>query len=131
MSMALIDAPAVRADRPFAIQGYGRTYELTEAEFNAAIRAVDSLSPQDSVITTGQAAEILGVSAKTVTRILDAGKIPFHRNGGTGHRMMERRDVLSYKAQRGDRRHLLDQARDLAHAMGSYDASVENAAALD
>ena len=43
MSMPVIDA-VVRADRPFVIQGYGKTYELTEDEFNAAMRAADALS---------------------------------------------------------------------------------------
>ena len=75
MSMPVIDA-VVRADRPFVIQGYGKTYELTEDEFNAAMRAADALSDGARLLTTGQAADILGVTAKTVARIIDAGRIP-------------------------------------------------------
>ena len=93
MSMPVIDA-VVRADRPFVIQGYGKTYELTEDEFNAAMRAADALSDGARLLTTGQAADILGVTAKTVARIIDAGRIPSSRLSATGHRMVEYRDVI-------------------------------------
>ena len=95
MSMPVIDA-VVRADRPFVIQGYGKTYELTEDEFNAAMRAADALSDGARLLTTGQAADILGVTAKTVARIIDAGRIPSSRLSATGHRMVEYRDVIRY-----------------------------------
>lgn len=120
MTLPLIDVPAPAEGR-FTLQGYGRTYELTEEEFNAAMLAADALSPDARPIGTGEAARILGVSAKTVARLLDAGRIPCHRNGGTGHRMMEMRDVLAYKTRRDRRRGLLEQARDLAYDMGAYD----------
>ena len=83
MSLPVIDA-VVRADRPFVIQGYGRTYEMTEAEFNAAMRAADAVSGDARSLTTGEAAELLGVSAKTVARLIDAGRIPSCRLSGRG-----------------------------------------------
>lgn len=79
----------------FTISGYGRTYELTEAEFNAAMRAADAVAGASHPMTTGEAAEMLGVSAKTVARLLDAGEMPFYRNGTGGHRMVELRDVVA------------------------------------
>lgn len=121
MSMPVIDA-VVRADRPFVIQGYGKTYELTEDEFNAAMRAADALSDGARLLTTGQAADILGVTAKTVARIIDAGRIPSSRLSATGHRMVEYRDVIRYKEQRECRHGLLEDARTLATGMGAYDA---------
>lgn len=121
MSMPVIDA-VVRADRPFVIQGYGKTYELTEDEFNAAMRAADALSDGARLLTTGQAADILGVTAKTVARIIDAGRIPSSRLSATGHRMVEYRDVIRYKEQRECRHGLLEDARTLATDMGAYDA---------
>lgn len=121
MSMPVIDA-VVRADRPFVIQGYGKTYELTEDEFNAAMRAADALSDGAHLLTTGQAADILGVTAKTVARIIDAGRIPSSRLSATGHRMVEYRDVIRYKEQRECRHGLLEDARTLATGMGAYDA---------
>ena len=120
MSMPVIDA-VVRADKPFVIQGYGKTYELTEDEFNAAMRAADALSAGARMLTTGQAAEILGVTAKTVARIIDAGRIPSSRLSATGHRMVEYRDVIDYKARCERRHRLLEDARALAADMGAYD----------
>lgn len=120
MSMPVIDA-MVRADKPFVIQGYGRTYEMTEAEFNAAMRAADALSDGARPLTTGEAAELLGVSAKTVARLLDAGKIPSYRLSAVGHRMVEYRDVMEYKERRMRRSRLLEDARALAADMGAYD----------
>lgn len=122
MSMPVIDA-VVHADRPFVIQGYGKTYELTEDEFNAAMRAADALSDGARMLTTGQAAEILGVTAKTVARIIDAGRIPSSRLSATGHRMIRYRDVITYKEQRERRHGLLEDARALAVGMGAYDAA--------
>lgn len=125
MTLPMIDRPAPTG---FTLQGYGRTYELTEEEFNAAMFAADALSPDARPIGTGEAARILGVSAKTVARLLDAGRMPCYRNGETGHRMVELRDVLAYKQRRDRRRDLLDQARDLACDMGGYDDSIDAAA---
>lgn len=119
MSMPVIDA-VVRSDKPFVIQGYGRTYELTEEEFNAAMRAAGALSEEARPLTTGEAAEILGVSAKTVARLLDAGRIPSCRLSVTGHRMVEYGDVVAYKERRVRRGRLLEDARALAADMGAY-----------
>lgn len=119
MGLPVIDA-VVRADRPFTIQGYGKTYEMTEAEFNAAMRAADALSEEGRSLTTGEAAKLLGVSAKTVARLIDAGCIPSRRLSDTGHRMVEYRDVVAYKERRTRRGRLLEDARALASDMGAY-----------
>lgn len=57
----------------------------------------------DPWLTTGQAAEELGVSRRTLTRILEAGKIPFERYG-KGHRRIRMSDVLRYKEDESTRR---------------------------
>ena len=106
----------------FAIQGYGKTYELTEEEFAAALRAADCVSDDSRALTTGQVAEILHVSAKTVARLLDAGKMPFYRNNGTGHRMVKYRDILAYQQKVENRRQFLSTARSMADSMGGYDS---------
>lgn len=119
MTLPVLDVAPLPGER-FVIQGYGRTYELTEKEFRAAFQAADAVSDDTHLIGTGEAAEILGVSSRTVARMLDAGRIPSHRNNGTGHRMVEYRDVLAYKEQRGRRHALIEQARDEAASMGAY-----------
>ena len=127
MSLPAIDA-VVRANRPFVIQGYGRTYEMTEAEFNAAMRAADAVSGDARSLTTGEAAELLGVSVKTIARLIDADRIPSRRLSDTGHRMVEYRDVVAYRERRTRRGHLLEDARALASDMGAYDdAGVDEA----
>ena len=51
----------------------------------------------DAVITTGQAADILGVSRRTVTRMLDRGELPGTRLGLNHHRSVRLADVLAFK----------------------------------
>lgn len=57
----------------------------------------------DPWLTTGQAAEELGVSRRTLTRILDRGEIPYERYG-TGHRRLRMSDVLRYRDAESVRR---------------------------
>lgn len=114
----------------FAIQGYGKTYELTEEEFAAALRAADCVSDDSRALTTGEVAEILHVSAKTVARLLDAGKMPFYRNNGTGHRMVKYRDALDYQRTVEKRHHALASARALASDMGGYNSTDNKKGAL-
>ena len=53
----------------------------------------------NSRLTTGQAAEMLGVSRRTLTRMLDRGEIPCERMGKNHHRSVMLADVLDFKAQ--------------------------------
>jgi len=50
------------------------------------------------LISTQEAAEILGVSRPTVVRLLESGKIPFEKIGS--HRRINKSDVLSYREAR-------------------------------
>lgn len=117
-----IPSEAIPTSSRFIIQGYGKTYELTEEEFTAALHAVDKISDDSRTLTTGEAAKILNVSGKTVARLLDAGEIPFYRNHGTGHRMVKYRDVLTYQQKVENRRQFLSTARSMANSMGGYDS---------
>ena len=132
MSITPILAEPIRADKPFILQGQGRTYELDYTAFEAALHAAIAVSEFErsepnagQAITTGEAAKILGVSQKTVQRILDAGKIPYTRNGERGNRMMREHDVLLYKAQmQHDRKRALRQMRTIAKDMNLYDINM-------
>jgi excisionase family DNA binding protein len=69
--------------------------------------AVDRVPQPDQVLTTGQAAVLLGVSRPTVVSWLEAGRFPFHWRGT--HRRVHRVDVLAYHDRRrrcGDNREL-------------------------
>lgn len=51
----------------------------------------------DEVLTTGQAATLLGVSRPTLVAWLEAGRIPLHRCGT--HRRLQRSHVLAFREQ--------------------------------
>lgn len=122
MSMAVIEARPVRPDAPYVLQGDGKTYRLDRNAFQAAMEAARQASDTSQTIGTGEAARILGVSRKTVQRMLDANDIPYRRNGQGGNRMMRRADVISYaETMRSDRGAALDDLRDQAEDMGLYD----------
>ncbi|MBO7675886.1 MAG: helix-turn-helix domain-containing protein [Atopobiaceae bacterium] len=85
----------------------------------------DGAGEADPYVTTGQAAEILGVSARTVARYLDAGYIPCERRGA-GHRRARLSDVLAYKEARAARAAELDRMRKEAAGGGLYDLDLSD-----
>ena len=106
---------------PYTLQGDGHTYQLDKASFEAALRAAMTASGPDRTIGTGEAARILGVSRKTVQRILDAGRIPYRRNGDLGNRIMREADVLAYRnSMASNRRQALNRMSDQANQMSMY-----------
>lgn len=122
MSIVMIKAEPMKTGEPFILQGNGRTYALDETAFNAAMNAAMAASGEVRIIGTGEAARILGLSRKTVQRILDDGRIPFRRNGDAGKRTMRESDVIAYRdAMRSNRSHSLAKLRDMAGDMGLYD----------
>lgn len=75
-------------------------------------REVIFLTHQDEAFTTQAAADFLGVSRQFLVRLLDEGKIPFHRVGS--HRRIFFKDLLKYKEDRTKgRRAKLDRMSDL------------------
>jgi excisionase family DNA binding protein len=77
-------------------------------------------SDDDPLISTGAAAEMLGVSRRTVTRIMDAGDLPFVREG-KGHRRVRLSEVLRYKDKSDRRSEVLSELRGYLHDEGLED----------
>lgn len=76
----------------------------------------------DERITTGEAARILGVSQRTLTRMLDAGMIPYTRMGERSYRFLRLSDVTDYKRRRDEATSkALDEMRSIADEDGAYD----------
>lgn len=86
-------------------------------------RAV-SVVPQNTQLTTGEAAQLLGVTRPTVVKLMEDGVLPFTRPNSS--RRVALRDVITYKEQRARaRREALDEmTAELADA-GLYDQAAQ------
>lgn len=80
---------------PLTPDDYRRVREFLLAEPERAVA-------DDERITTGEAARILGVSQRTLTRMLDAGMIPYTRMGERSYRFLRLSDVTDYKRRRDE-----------------------------
>ncbi|GAB3154869.1 hypothetical protein GCM10027290_50010 [Micromonospora sonneratiae] len=79
-----------------------------------------TIAPQHTTLTTQQAADLLGVSRPTLTKLLDDGKIPYERPNS--HRRIKLADLLAYQQQRRqERRELLRRMTTESIEMGLYD----------
>ena len=72
-----------------------------------AVTALDrgqavTVEPHRTVLTTQEAAELLGITRPTLVRLLEAGKIPYTSPGR--HRRVELADVLAYRQHERVRR---------------------------
>ena len=93
---------------------------LIEAVLRAFGLAPKGEAPADLRLTTGQAAEIMGTSAKTIARLIDSGRLP-GRRAASGHRTVMLSDLMAYdrEARAVSRAHV-ERARELAGEAGLY-----------
>lgn len=106
---------AAAAGRRVLIDANGVVTELNDKAFEAAMNAAMGVMGRHRMITTGQAAKLMNCSPRTVARILDSGRLPFTRNGGTGRRMVDVVDIMEYQRQeRARMRESLDAMRRAA-----------------
>lgn len=79
-----------------------------------------ALTPIHGVLTTSQAADMIGVSRPHLIKLLDAGEIPHHKVGS--HRRIRGEDVMAYKQnRRRERAAILDELTAEAQDLGLYD----------
>ena len=95
-----------------------------------AANAAVALRPYDDVLTTQEAADLLGMSRPYLVQLLnsDTIRIPVQRvgPGAGGHRRIRLRDVLDYRAARNDEiEAALDRSRD--DRVGAAEETVEAA----
>lgn len=103
---------AARGSRPsaryfLAGPNEGDNVELPESIYGALIQVVEAMAagkavtvaPQNQMLTTQQAADLLGVSRPTVIKLIDSGELPAE-TPGTRRRMIKLDDVLACKARR-------------------------------
>jgi excisionase family DNA binding protein len=78
------------------------------------------LIPEDEELTTQTAANLLGVSRPHLVKVLEAGKIPFHKTGS--HRRILLKDALSYAKRRdAERKTVLNRLAHEAFKDGLYE----------
>jgi excisionase family DNA binding protein len=70
-----------------------------------------------SELTTSEAAEVLNVSRRYLTELLEEGEIPFREK--KGRRLMPRKEVLDYKRrQREKAEEAMQKLTDLSQELG-------------
>lgn len=78
-----------------------------------------TVAPQSPVLSTSEAAQLLGVSRPTLVRLLEAGEMPYEQPGR--HRRVRLADVLAYQAQaRRARGVSLDEMVQVSEDSGFY-----------
>jgi excisionase family DNA binding protein len=80
--------------------------------------------PQNALLTTQEAAELLGIFRPTLVRLLEADGISYEQRGR--HRRIMLADLLAYQAKmRRDRREALDRVAQEGQAAGLYEADTD------
>ena len=81
-----------------------------------------TVAPHQTVLSTSEAAQLLGVSRPTLVRLLEDGEIPYEQRGR--HRRVMLADLLAYQASmRRERREALDRMAQEGQAAGLYEAT--------
>ena len=92
--------------------------DLADGKAISLTSAAQEMTTQE--MTTQEAANFLGVSRQFLVRLLDEGKIPFHRAGT--HRRVYFQDLISFRKERDQRRHeAIEQIARDAVKDGVYD----------
>ncbi len=136
VSLTEADVPTVQRFRsalasptiPMLVGPGGEAVPIPPPIYQLLMRIVASLAAGEAVsivpihqeLTSQKAADLLGVSRQFLVRLLDEGKLDYHRTGT--HRRIYLRDLLTYKRER-------DQKR--AKALDVLGAAVEEAGVAD
>jgi excisionase family DNA binding protein len=113
----------------------GRSVEIPPQIHDVLIAVADALGhgqavsivPQNTVLTTQQAANFLGVSRPTLVSLLEAGKLPYERPGR--HRRVRLADLLDYQRRtRSAQREALAEMTAESVELGLYDLAPDHEA---
>ena len=123
----IVNAASSKEAAPRLVVG-DKAVELTPGMADVLVRVAQAMqqglavtvAPQNTRLTTQEAADMLGISRSTLVRMLEAGEIPFERI--RRHRRLYLSDVLEYRERqrRASDEALSNMVAD-AQAMGAYD----------
>ena len=125
---------AVPGPKPALVGADGRRVEVPGPVFDALVQVATAMAhgqgvtviPQNALLTTQEAAELLGISRPTLVRLVEDGEIPYEQRGR--HRRVMLADLLAYQASmRRERREALDRMAQEGQAAGLYDATAGQA----
>lgn len=112
---ALIGADGERLDLPDAVYRL-----LKDIARNMQLGRAIVLIPENQQLTTQRAADLLGVSRPYLIKLLEAGKLPYHKIGS--HRRVYLKDLITYQKRRdAERKAALDRIAKEAFESGLYD----------
>lgn len=120
----------VAEPRAKLVRSDGASVELTDELVEVLVVAAENLAqnravtllPTDQQLTTQQAADMLGVTRPTLTKLVDRGDIPCQMVGR--HRRITLRDLLAYQDhQSSQRRAALQEMADIARENDLYRAT--------
>ena len=115
---------------PALVGADGRRVEVPGPVFDALVQVATAMAhrqgvtviPQNALLTTQEAAELLGISRPTLVRLVEDGEIPYEQRGR--HRRVMLADLLAYQASmRRERREALDRMAQEGQAAGLYEAT--------
>lgn len=123
----LLDLFRSETNPPALVDKHGNRIELPRPIYDLLVRVasamqegkVISLVPETQELTTQAAANILGVSRPHLIKLLESGKLAFHKVGA--HRRIRLKDLVAFQHARDrDRRTALDDLARKAQEAGLY-----------
>lgn len=113
--------------RPKLVGSAGEEVELPNALYTASVRVIEALAagygvpilPTQPMLTTQQAADLLGISRPSLARLLDEGAIPDERI--RSRRRIRLVDPMEFRRRRdGEREAALERVARKAQLSGIY-----------
>jgi excisionase family DNA binding protein len=107
--------------------------EIPKSVYEVLVQVLEAMAvgkavtvvPQSQMLTTQQAADLLGVSRPTVVKLIDEGVLP-GETPGKRRRMVKLDDALAYRARRRE-----EQYQALVAASTDYDEPLEDPAVVE
>jgi excisionase family DNA binding protein len=121
---------AVPKPQPALVGADGERLEVPNPIFEALMQVATAMAhgqavtviPQNALLTTQEAAELLGISRPTLVRLLEDHEIPYEKRGR--HRRVQLSDLLAYQERmRRERRESLDRMAREGQEAGLYEVT--------